>query len=725
MQVGFIHSTSNENKEIIISVKEFFFKEENNELIISENGGSIKVQVDDDCLVLKLIQKIQDAKLQETPLQEGSTYFMEVGERLSYKRSEFKLKTLSHAQQLPDEFEVTSEKDEDDLGLDEVQSFHHLEDQESLEEIKKATQDSSPSFEMTSSDMLTRDESDDDSDSDEEDISFIIDTNEDQPAQQKVDEDTDSLSITQVLNVARLQNAEAEQEKKVAKQTEHISRPLGGSKKKKKTNKNTKKKSTKSKEASGLKLGTARDYEGAKIRKAQQKKKKAKQNENKLVGPFTRFVSALSLVFATTIISTQVEVEAIESLSVKLADLANTELAKYVEFSLSPDIAKIFIVLFGILFVSNLVFSVSPTLFISGATTSGSFLSKRAKAVLRTPLDLIAHLIPLFEMPVIFDTPSLKELITRGRITYRVKGFKFISLINLAIFTLLVIGYPIIQEGFSDTAAPTQINVSKELGKRPLKIKELLISKKFSQEHIILRVGGSRPSYFIINKDSANTYVVKMTDSMPFERFENSFSSIPFFKYRYPYLSSFYKDEKSSYLTREDFGKLFWAGEIIKGRSTKDLVHVDLLAIGQSKKAFSEFKMDYKQYRNLNKFTSFYRGSSDEIYLYIAQDQVMQFAKVGGNMKSSELEGFTFLARPKVKIEYIDSVEKAFQGTNKSILMSQIAEINQLVSLKDNGENRASFVKFAKDLAKFLQGSTNTVGQEAAKEILKLSTLNN
>lgn len=722
MQVGFIHSNSNENQEIIISVKEFFFKEENNELIISENGGSIKVQVDDDCLVLKLIQKIQDAKLQETPLQEGSTYFMEVGERLSYKKSEFKLKTLSHAQQTPDEFEITSEKDEDDLGLDEVQNFHHQEDQESLEDIKIATQGNSPSFETTSSDMLTRDESDDDSDSDEEDISFIIETNEDQPTQQKVDEDTDSLSITQVLNVARLQNAESEQEKKVAKQSEHISRPLGENKKKKKT----KKKSNKSKEkASGLKLGTARDYEGAKIRKAQQKKKKAKQNENKLVGPFTRFVSALSLVFATTIISTQVEVEAIESLSVKLADLANTELAKYVEFSLSPDIAKIFIVLFGILFVSNLIFSVSPTLFISGATTSGSFLSKRAKAVLRTPLDLIAHLIPLFEMPVVFDTPSLKELITRGRITYRVKGFKFISLINLAIFTLLVIGYPIIQEGFSNTAAPTQINVPKELGKRPLKIKELLISKKFSQEHFVLRVGGSRPSYFIINKDTANTYVVKMTDSIPFERFENSFSSIPFFKYRYPYLSSFYKDEKSSYLTREDFGKLFWAGEIIKGRSTKDLVHVDLLAIGQSKKAFSEFKMDYKQYRNLNKFTSFYRGSSDEVYLYIAQDQVMQFAKVGGNMKSSELEGFTFLARPKVKIEYIDSVEKAHQGTNKSILMSQLEEINQLVSLKDNGENRASFVKFAKDLAKFLQGSPNTVGQEAAKEILKLSTLNN
>ncbi|MFG1513626.1 hypothetical protein ABMA71_03390, partial [Halobacteriovorax sp. ZH3_bin.1] len=318
MQVGFIHSNSNENQEIIISVKEFFFKEENNELIISENGGSIKVQVDDDCLVLKLIQKIQDAKLQETPLQEGSTYFMEVGERLSYKRSEFKLKTLSHAQQTPDEFEITSEKDEDDLGLDEVQNFHHQEDQESLEDIKIATQGNSPSFETTSSDMLTRDESDDDSDSDEEDISFIIETNEDQPTQQKVDEDTDSLSITQVLNVARLQNAESEQEKKVAKQSEHISRPLGENKKKKKT----KKKSNKSKEkASGLKLGTARDYEGAKIRKAQQKKKKAKQNENKLVGPFTRFVSALSLVFATTIISTQVEVEAIESLSVKLADL--------------------------------------------------------------------------------------------------------------------------------------------------------------------------------------------------------------------------------------------------------------------------------------------------------------------------------------------------------------------------------------------------------------------
>ncbi|EPZ50805.1 hypothetical protein M902_3261 [Bacteriovorax sp. BAL6_X] len=716
MQVGFIHSTSNENQEILISVKEFFFKEENNELIISENGGSIKVQVDDDCLVLKLIQKIQDAKLQETPLQEGSTYFMEVGERLSYKNSEFKLKTLSHAQQ-PDEFEVACENDELNLDLDEDldedQSFHHQENQESLEEIKLATQDDSSLFETTSSDMLAKDESDDDTDNGDEDISFIIDTDDNGPIQAPMKDNTDSLSITQVLNVARLQNAETEQDKKTKKN-------------KKKSNKNTKKKkSSKSKDASHLKLGTARDYEGAKIRKAQQKKKKTKRDENKLVGPFTRFMSALSLVFAATIISTQVEVDVINSLSVKLADLTNTELAKYVDFLVSQDIAKIFIVLFGILFISNLLFSVSPTLFISGATTSGSFLSKRAKAVLRTPLDLIAHLIPIFELPVVFDTPSLKELITRGRITYRVKGFKFISLINLAIFILLVIGYPIIQEGFSNTKAPSQINVPKELGKRPLKIKELLLSKKFSQEHIVLRTGGPKPSYFIINKDTANTYLVKMTDSMPFKRFENSFSSIPFFKYRYPYLSSFYKDEKSSFLTREDFGKLFWAGEIIKGRSTKDLVHVDLLAIGQSKKAFSEFKMDYKQYRNLNRFTSFYRGSSDEIYLYIAQDQVMQFSKIGGNMKSSELEGFTFLARPKVKIEYIDSVEKAFQGTNKSILMSQLEEINQLVSLKDNGENRASFVKFSKDLAHFLQGSSNTVGQEAAKEILKLSTLNN
>ncbi|MFG1498624.1 hypothetical protein ABMA70_00355 [Halobacteriovorax sp. XZX-3] len=723
MQVGFIHSNSNENQEITISNKEFFFKEENNELIISENGGSIKVHVDDDCLVLKLIQKIQDAKLQDTPLQEGSTYFMEIGEKLSYKSSEFKLKSLSLEKQLPDEFDIASANDEDDLEFDDLSNFATNEQEESVEEIKAQTQGHTPSFEMTSSDMLNRDESDDESDSDEDDISFVIDTNGDQPSQPRMKEDTDSLSITQVLNVARLQSAEAEQSKKSVKYNEHVSRPLTSQKKKKAKKK---KKSTKStNKDSDLKLGVARDYEGAKIRKAQQKKKKIKQSQGKLVGPFTRFVSALTLVFATTIVSTQIDVEAIESLSDKLATLLNSEIAKFVEFSVSPDIAKIVIVLFGILFISNLILSVSPTLFISGATTTGSFLTKRAKAVLRTPLDLIAHLIPLFELPVIFDSPSLKEFITQGRITYRIKGFKFISLINLAIFTMLVIGYPIIQESFSDTPVPKQINVPKELGKRPLKIKEVLVSKKFSQENIILRIAGQRPSYFIINKETANTYVLKLTDEMSFRNFQKSFSSIPFFKYRYPYLSSFYKDEKSSYLTREDFGKLFWAGEIIKGRSTKDLVHVDLLAIGQSKKAFAEFKMNYKQYRNLNKFTSFYRSNLDEVYLYISDDSVMQFSKVGGNMKSSELEGLTFLAKPKVKIEYIDSVEKAFLGTNKSILMSQLDEINQLVSIKDNGENRASFTKFARDLAKFLQGSTNTVGQEAAKEILKLSTLNN
>lgn len=688
MQVGFIQSNAGSIEELNINSKEFYFKEENKNLIISENGGSIRAQIDEedqDCLVLKVIQKIPHASLQGSPVQEGSTYFMEVGEKLSYQETTFELKSIDLTSP-----EVQVEEVEE-LIL-EVEEKPEIEAKPEIKEVEEVETE------------------------DDDDISFEIasdDRNEDtnEPEQEEKENPKDSMSITQVLNVAQV-SQELEQPRQKASK---------------------KKASEKKKKEPNFQLGAARDYQGnkakrdakKKVQKKQEKKKKTGLDGSNLVGPFTRFISAISLLFVTILVSAQVEVAVFESLSVKLASKINEQLANYTEFTINPEFTKVFVILLGILFISNLLFSVSPTLFICGATTKGSFLSKRAKAVLRTPLDFIAHFIPLFEIPTIFDTPSLKELITRGAISYRIRAFRFIPIFTLSIFVTLVIGYPIIQESLTHKNPPKQIQIPKELGKRPVKFNEVIMSKIFSQQTIALRIPSTRPVYFFINKESGHTLLLRNTTSNFFKTFQKTFESIPFFKYRYPYLASFFKDEKSSFLVREDFGKILWGGEIIKGQDTKNLRYVDLLAITQSKKVFDHFKLPYTQYINLNKFSSYYKSKDTEVYLYIGEDAVMQFTNDGGNMTAKELEGLSFMAKPKIKIEHVDSVEKAYKGTNKSILMSQLHEVNNILMTNGDPANNQVFKQFAQYLAQFLQGSGNSVGQQAAKEILTLSTLNN
>lgn len=692
MQVGFIHDSAGNSEEVNVSSNVFYFKEEGSTLIISENGGSIRAEVDQDCIILKLIQKLSLVTLQGAQLQEGSTYFMEVGEKLIYKTSTYELKSLDHNEQAPIEIEKS-------------------EAPRPMPQPKIEEQDT-PELEI-----VIQDEEDDD------DISFEVDSSNNTSPIQKND-NNDTLSITQVLRIAKEEKTSEE----VDSSDEHVSRPL--SKSKKKVAKKAKKKT---KSSSQPQLTTARDYKGniakrdasKKVKQLRISKKDKQLSAENLVGPFTRFLSAVSLIFATVLVSAQLEVKALNDLAMKLTELLNTEIAKHLEFSLNMEITKVFILLLVILTISNLLLSVSPTLFISGATTEGNFFVKRAKAFLRTPLDFIAHFIPIFEISVIFDTPSLKEKITMANIKYRIRGFKYIPLFMLTIFTALVIGYPIINEGLVNSNPPTKINIPKDLGKRPLKFKELILSKKFSQDNIIFRIPSVQPSYFILNKQTAKTMILRANNTDFFKTYQATFETIPFFKYRYPYLSSFFKDEKSSFLVREDFAKIFWGGEIIKGQAAQDLMYLDILAISQSKKIFNRFKFPYSQYRNLNKFTSLYRSKSQDVYLYIADDSVIQFIQDGGSLGANDLGGLSFLARPKVRIEYIDSVEKAYLGKNNSLLLLQLKEANDIIAAKNNGENQATFKKFAQNMAKFLQGSTNSVGQATAKEILTLSTLNN
>lgn len=737
MQVGFTHSNQGDSQEVSVSNHEFYFKEENNELIISENGGSIRAQIDDDCLILKVIQKIPHAILEEASLQEGSTYFMEIGEKLSYKDSTYELKTLDTSSPIPEPTitqndEIAPNSVNEDLGQSPSLS---LENEESHNSIQFEDADDDESNEKQAKEISESKETPDSADSpdseDESDVensgngySFQLDTNLAQDTNEDEEKDSGTMSITQVLNVARLQEDEKQASKK---DDEHVSRPLK-KKSKKKAKKKSGKKKSKNASDSGLAITTARDYKGNRAKRDSKKKARSRSkllNDHKLVGPFTRFLSALSLMFVTVLLSAQVENEAVNSLSNKGTEIINTQIAKFVDFSFNPEITKSLIVLFIILFISNLLFSVSPTLFICGATTKGSFLTKRAKAILRTPFDFIAHFFPIFETPVIFDTPSLKEIITRGPISYRLRAFRYIPLVTLSIFTFICVGYPIIEQGLSNSNPPEKINIPKNLGKRPLKMKELLISKQFSQENIILRIPATRPSYFIINKKSGRSLYLKNTSSTFFASFKKTLETIPFFKYRYPYLSSFLKDEKSSFLVREDFSKILWGGEIIKGMATEDLMYLDFLAIDQSKKIFNYFKFPYIEYRNLNKFTSFYRSKVEDVYLYINDNSLMQFAKVAGTMRSSELSGFTFLARPKVRIEYVDAVEKAFKGTNDSFLIKELKDIQSIIAVTDNGENRKAFRDFTQYLVEYFKASGNESANRVATQILNLNILSN
>lgn len=687
MQVGFTHSNQGSAQEVSITNNEFYFKEENNELIISENGGSIRVQTDDDCLVLKVIQKIPHANLEGAPLQESSTYFMEVGETLSYKESSFKLTQLEPTPVQEAKLEIEAKPE--------------------FEEVPEKLPEEETSIEF------------------EEDVNsfdFQIDPSSQPVIEEKKDDG--SMSITQVLNIAKIQEEEKLKEKEKSGPGKIESNNI--------SKKTTRKNEVKDTNNYGLKgVTSARDYKGNRKKREAAKKHATKQKKRvnrgldgeNLVGPFTRFLCGLSLLFVTILFSSQIENEAIDSLSEKGTKLINLEVSKYVEFAINQEITKAMILLMIILIVSNLLFSVSPTLFICGATTKGGFLMKRAKALLRTPFDFIAHFIPIFEIPIIFDTPSLKEIITRGAISYRIRAFKFIPILILPIFIALCVGYPIVQQGLKVKNPPQKVSVPKDLGKRPMKFKEILISKKFSQNNIILRIPTLRPVYLFINKESGRTILLKNTTSNFFVSFKKTLESIPFFKYRYPYLSTFLNDEKTSYLVREDFGKILWGGEIIKGMATDDLLYIDFLAINQSKKVFDAFKLPYTEYRNLNKFSSLYRSKLEEVYLYIGEDSLMQFVKAGGTMRSSELEGFTFLARPKVRIEYVDAVEKAVNGTNETFLIELMSQAKDIISITDNEENKKVFKEYTQLLVEYLKSSSNVSAKKAANEILDLNIL--
>lgn len=288
-----------------------------------------------------------------------------------------------------------------------------------------------------------------------------------------------------------------------------------------------------------------------------------------ITGPFARLFGFIAQLLLTIELKPVMQDfgmnEILEKLSHLISLIPSQILVKIETIISLEEILPYLVTYILIEILSALIFSTSISLFLIGATTEGSFIMKRIKAIFRVIISLITTPLLVFDLPLLAGKMTFKEYITRGCIAYRGKFFKLTSLINI----ILLIGFGIFYQPII-TILETQ-NFSYNIMERAnfdesqAKIRGIFkTSTQISENFKFIGVSVPKLNYLLIHEKSSNYIELSEYANINYKDLKILKSKIAFFGLFYPHLEKFLEDGVVDPVNlKNDVTNLFSSGEIL------------------------------------------------------------------------------------------------------------------------------------------------------------------
>lgn len=310
-------------------------------------------------------------------------------------------------------------------------------------------------------------------------------------------------------------------------------------------------------------------------------KDEEKKKKEKLFGVFSRLFATLSDFVISFLLIQKVTHPLISKLVNSIKLFINSKISEY-ELTVSEEFIKFILIFITIRTLSNIIFGVGLSTFFMGGTTAGGFGTKRLKALIRTPLELLTIILPIIDITLVFGKTTLKEVITRGAINYRFKSFKYLSFPIFSIVLITGLAYKPITEIIKARGLSEYQEVS------PLK-------NEYSQSVLVLADnykldyhidGSSKHGHFFImvNKYDGKVIFIKKVFHHSYEKLKNLIKRVPLYKEVFPFASSYDRSKPVTDKHKKEFMNFLFLNRYIKGLQFKKFMGLNLLAANYAPK---------------------------------------------------------------------------------------------------------------------------------------------
>lgn len=308
-------------------------------------------------------------------------------------------------------------------------------------------------------------------------------------------------------------------------------------------------------------------------------KDEKKKNKEKIFGVFSRLFATLSDFVISFLLIQKVTHPLISKLVNSIKLFINSKISEY-ELTVSEEFIKFILIFITIRTLSNIIFGVGLSTFFMGGTTAGGFGTKRLKALIRTPLELLTIIFPIIDITLVFGKTTLKEVITRGTINYRFKSFKYLSFPIFSLVLITGLAYKPITEIIKARGLSEYQEVS------PLK-------NEYSQSILVLADnykldyhidGSSKHGHFFImvNKYDGKVIFIKKVFHHSYEKLKNLIKRVPLYKEVFPFASSYERSKPVTDKHKKEFMNFLFLNRYIKGLQFKKFMGLNLLAANYS-----------------------------------------------------------------------------------------------------------------------------------------------
>jgi len=652
---------TNEKKSSHPLVGQLFIKPSGNGAEISENGGPILVFEQDGVVTVKIENDVSSVNYNKHPVKKGGIYFLELGDAITCKETTITMIEV-------DIIETASISTDGlvDIELEKTQVLFSA-DNKDFDEKTRLTE------------VHTTKEKD-------QDLGFSVDT---------------AMIKKAELNI----RPKAKPATEVTRTSIDIGELL-----------QTQKKQTRKEKIDQLDSEDSKDPAViAKKKKAVLNKKlevKAKKSDTievtKRVGPFTRLFSILAGVSITTALYHLVDKVLLMTYSNKILDLIVENIPQLTmikdHLDLGQEIISVLLVYFSVNLISNLIFSTSIPLFLVGATTDGSFITKRIKAILRLPLEIISFFIPVLDFPVLIGKRTFKEFATGTQIQYRQRIFKLIAVPLLIVISIVPHFEYFIKAKVEKKPEIPAIYSTMFTQEKAVKSSVLLVSKGMNLNYEI--VGSSEPklNFFMINKIDGKTIALREIRSIKYESLETLRREIPFFSQIYPSLNSRIdssEDNLDSTGVREDVLNFIKSGEFSLCGDIKRVNQLNILTTNTAARFLKENNLLFEKIYITNNETRYYEYKGEFSLLAVTNDAIKVLA-VDTNIE----EPWNFLNQVALsfnghgKVSELDSIFKdpSLYSSQKSLITEKLNAVKLALSKNFDQSNSVFFEKFVKGL---------------------------
>lgn len=304
-----------------------------------------------------------------------------------------------------------------------------------------------------------------------------------------------------------------------------------------------------------------------------------KQKKEKLFGVFSRLFATLSDFVISFLLIQKVTHPLISRLVSSIKIFINSKISEY-ELTVSDEFIKFILIFITIRTLSNIILGIGLSAFFMGGTTAGGFGTKRLKALIRTPLELLTIIFPIIDITLVFGKTTLKEVITRGAINYRFKSFKYLSFPIFSVVLITGLAYKPITEIIKARGLSEYQEVS------PLK-------NEYSQSILVLADnykldyhidGSSKHGHFFImvNKYDGKVIFIKKVFHHSYEKLKNLIKRVPLYKEVFPFASSYDRSKPVTDKHKKEFMNFLFLNRYIKGLQFKKFMGLNLLAANYS-----------------------------------------------------------------------------------------------------------------------------------------------